>query len=289
MSRWLIEKNGTGIEKSGTGVEKSGTGIEKSGTGIEKSGTGIEKSGTGIRRSLIALAMTTVVFAAGALASSLSPNGELSITVENGVLTASWSIDGSLFAGIGSLNGSNATLSLTELSIAKPIYNVEVVGGGTGDKTKVVGGGTGSQVVGGGTGSHVVGGGTGAQVVGGGTGSQVVGGGTGSQVVGGGTGVDVVGGGTGSRTLVVGGGTGADAIAITLPGDQSLQMAINLSCNSATVYVMDSAGYEVVSFPNVKVKGDSGLCGDSGTLLPGLSAGDDNFDDGDSRDFNRDQ
>ena len=47
MSRWTIEKSGTGIEKSGTGIEKSGTGIEKSGTGIEKSGTGIEKSGTG--------------------------------------------------------------------------------------------------------------------------------------------------------------------------------------------------------------------------------------------------
>ena len=44
MSRWMIEKSGTGIEKAGTGIEKAGTGIEKSGTGIEKSGTGIEKS-----------------------------------------------------------------------------------------------------------------------------------------------------------------------------------------------------------------------------------------------------
>ncbi|MDH3789243.1 MAG: hypothetical protein OES53_11845, partial [Xanthomonadales bacterium] len=54
MSRWMIEKSGTGIEKAGTGIEKSGTGIEKSGTGIEKSGTGIEKSGTGIRHGLLA-------------------------------------------------------------------------------------------------------------------------------------------------------------------------------------------------------------------------------------------
>ena len=51
MSRWIIEKDGTGIEKSGTGIEKAGTGIEKSGTGIEKSGTGIEKAGTGIEKA----------------------------------------------------------------------------------------------------------------------------------------------------------------------------------------------------------------------------------------------
>ena len=36
MTRWYIEKSGTGIEKSGTGIEKSGTGIEKSGTGLRK-------------------------------------------------------------------------------------------------------------------------------------------------------------------------------------------------------------------------------------------------------------
>ena len=63
MSRWLIEKSGTGIEKSGTGIEKSGTGIEKSGTGIEKFGTGIEKSGTGIRQGLLVLALTAITFA----------------------------------------------------------------------------------------------------------------------------------------------------------------------------------------------------------------------------------
>ena len=48
MSRWMIEKDGTGIEKSGTGIEKSGTGIEKSGTGIEKSGTGVRRACSGI-------------------------------------------------------------------------------------------------------------------------------------------------------------------------------------------------------------------------------------------------
>ncbi len=47
MTRWTIEKDGTGIEKSGTGIEKDGTGIEKSGTGIEKSGTGIRKRSIG--------------------------------------------------------------------------------------------------------------------------------------------------------------------------------------------------------------------------------------------------
>ena len=48
MSRWTIEKDGTGIERSGTGIERSGTGIERSGTGIEKSGTGIERSEQGL-------------------------------------------------------------------------------------------------------------------------------------------------------------------------------------------------------------------------------------------------
>jgi hypothetical protein len=123
--------------------------------------------------------------------------------------------------------------------------------------------------------------------VGGGTGSQVVGGGTGSQVVGGGTGSQVVGGGTGSSTLVVGGGTGTEAIAITLPGDEGLQMEISLSCDSATVHVLDSAGYEVVSFPNVKIKGDSGLCGSGDTSQPALPINDRDFDDGDNREFDR--
>ena len=72
MSRWTIEKSGTGIEKSGTGIEKSGTGIEKSGTGIEKSGTGIEKSGTGIRRGLLACLLVAASNSTSALSFNIA-------------------------------------------------------------------------------------------------------------------------------------------------------------------------------------------------------------------------
>jgi len=301
MTRWLIEKSGTGIEKSGTGIEKSGTGIEKSGTGIEKSGTGIEKSGTGIRKGLFACSLAVMTFASSVHAGGVSPNGELSLYAENGRLAVSWAIDGSLFGGVALLDNGYSSLTLTEITLAIPSDSqMDVVGGGTGSKAKVVGGGTGSEVVGGGTGSRtkvvgggtggstevvgggtgssseVVGGGTGssADVVGGGTGSDtdVVGGGTGSDadVVGGGTGSDsdvvgggtgsnakVVGGGTGGSTLVVGGGTGSEAIAITLPGENSLRMEVAMDCGYATVYVLDSEGYDVVSFDHVKVKGDT--------------------------------
>ncbi|MEE4175455.1 MAG: hypothetical protein V2I57_14480, partial [Xanthomonadales bacterium] len=131
----------------------------------------------------------------------------------------------------------------------------EIVGGGTG----IVGGGTGSktEIVGGGTGVEIVGGGTG--IVGGGTGVEIVGGGTGVEIVGGGTGVEIVGGGTGSRTLIVGGGTGIDAVAVTVNGD--LSMEITMSCGYADVYVLDSAGYEVITFNDVKVKGAASNCG----------------------------
>jgi hypothetical protein len=210
MTRWLIEKSGTGIEKSGTGIEKSGTGIEKSGTGIEKSGTGIEKSGTGIRQSFIALCVFAITFASQVSATeNLSPAGAMTLVVEDDQIAVSWIIDGSVFSGVSSLTGSFANLPLTEIS-SSPVRksDLKVVGGGTG--TDVVGGGTGTDVVGGGTGIDVVGGGTGVDVVGGGTGVNVVGGGTGSDVVGGGTGSDVVGGGTGSD--VVGGGTGSDVV-----------------------------------------------------------------------------
>jgi hypothetical protein len=73
MSRWIIEKDGTGIEKSGTGIEKSGTGIEKAGTGIEKSGTGIEKSGTGIRHGLLACSLAALVSAGNVSAGQVDP------------------------------------------------------------------------------------------------------------------------------------------------------------------------------------------------------------------------
>ena len=90
MTRWMIEKSGTGIEKSGTGIEKSGTGIEKSGTGIEKSGTGIEKSGTGIRKSLLALSLASLAFSAQINANEMRPEGTLSVAVQNNSVLVSW-------------------------------------------------------------------------------------------------------------------------------------------------------------------------------------------------------
>lgn len=41
-------------------------------------------------------------------------------------------------------------------------------------------------------------------------------------------------------------------------------MEIALECDNASVFIMDSAGNPVQSFQNVKVKGDTGLCGDNG-------------------------
>ncbi|MEM8548028.1 MAG: hypothetical protein AAGF46_07695 [Pseudomonadota bacterium] len=251
MTRW-IEKSGTGIEKSGTGIEKSGTGIEGAGTGIEKSGTGIEASGTGIRRKLLACSLA-LAFATGAHANTPNPDGELQVVVENGILTASWSIEGSVFVGVGVTDGAHAAMNLTEVSINTPndVSRKQIVGGGTGSSTEIVGGGTGAQIVGGGTGAQIVGGGTGAQIVGGGTGAQIVGGGTGAQIVGGGTGSP--------RTLIVGGGTGAQGYSVTVNGDLSMEVSIN--CGYANVFVMDSAGYEVISFADVRVKGAANDCG----------------------------
>ena len=132
MTRWNIEKSGTGIEKSGTGIEKSGTGIEKSGTGIEKSGTGIEKSGTGIRKSLLALSMCSIAFASQLSANQLQPEGTLNLVVQNDTLMVSWIIDGSVFSGVSTLSGSVANLSLTELSLTDLSAYRDVTGGGTG-------------------------------------------------------------------------------------------------------------------------------------------------------------
>jgi len=235
MSRWTIEKDGTGIEKSGTGIEKSGTGIEKSGTGIEKSGTGVEKSGTGIQRFVFACLIAFAGFTGSLQAGKLSPSGSLQLVVDRDTIAVSWIIDGSVFSGVSILSGSFASMHLTEIALTTQSMNAEaprsssvgvaqVTGGGTGSSTLVTGGGTGSstQVTGGGTGSstQVTGGGTGssALVTGGGTGLsvQVTGGGTGgsAQVTGGGTGSAalVTGGGTGSSTLVTGGGTGSSIL-----------------------------------------------------------------------------
>ncbi len=206
MTRWMIEKDGTGIEKSGTGIEKSGTGIEK--------------SGTGIRKSLLALSMVSIAFASQVNANQLQPEGSLNLVVQNDTLLVSWIIDGSIFSGVSALNGSATNLSLTEIRLASPDPFTEVTGGGTG-----------------------------VQVTGGGTGLQVTGGGTGVQVTGGGTGIEVT-----------GGGTGNESIAITLPSYTGLEMEITLGCDTASVSVLDSNFTEIVSFNNIKVVGDTGLC-----------------------------
>jgi hypothetical protein len=138
MSRWTIEKDGTGIEKSGTGIEragtgieKSGTGIEKSGTGIEKSGTGIEKSGTGIRRGLLACSLAALTCVGSVNAGNVNPAGSLQLVVQNNTVAVSWIIGDSVFSGVSTLTGSYASLMLTEVALTVPSYDVQVTGNGT--------------------------------------------------------------------------------------------------------------------------------------------------------------
>ena len=283
MTRWTIEKSGTGIEKDGTGIEKSGT-------GIEKSGTGIEKSGTGIRKGLLALSMASIAFVSQANANQLQPEGNLNLVVQNDSILVSWMIDGSIFSGVSALNGTSANILLTEVTLASNNQfldttgggtgiettgggtgiettgggtGIQTTGGGTGNKIYTTGGGTGIETTGGGTGIQTTGGGTGIQTTGGGTGIQTTGGGTGIQTTGGGTGIQTTGGGTGIIVLTTGGGTGQESIAITLPSDTGLGMEINLGCQTATVSILDSNFTEVVSFDNIKVMGDTGLCQDA--------------------------
>lgn len=51
-------------------------------------------------------------------------------------------------------------------------------------------------------------------------------------------------------------------------------MEISVNCGFADVFVLDSAGYEVITFEDVKVKGATGDCGgnwDGGVIYePGL-------------------
>jgi hypothetical protein len=283
MSRWIIEKDGTGIEKSGTGIEKAGTGIEKSGTGIEKSGTGIEKAGTGIekagtgiRRALMAVALGALTCAGSIQAAPAHPAGSLQLVVSNDTVAVSWIIGDSVFSGVSSLTGSYANLMLTEVRLGNVNYSLDVTGNGTGSNTQVTGNGTGSsnEVTGNGTGTKVkvTGNGTGGsvEVTGNGTGGsvQVTGNGTGGsvQVTGNGTGgnVQVTGNGTGGSSEVTGNGTGTEAIVITLPEGTGMSMEVSLGCNSALVSVIDSDGIPVVNFENVAVIGDAGLCGSGG-------------------------
>jgi hypothetical protein len=246
MSRWMIEKSGTGIEKSGTGIEKSGTGIEKAGTGIERSGTGIEKSGTGIRRGLLACTLAALTCAGNVQAGSVDPAGSLQIVVNNDTVAISWIIGDSVFSGISKLNGSYVDLMLTEVSLSSLAAAVEVTGTGTGTEssTLVTGTGTGSsiKVTGTGTGSST-------QVTGTGTG-------TGSSTLVTGTGT-----GTGSTILVTGTGTGSEAIRITLPNGTSMKMEVSLGCGEASVSVIDNQSAPVVEFTNVPVIGDPSFCG----------------------------
>ncbi len=78
MSRWTIEKSGTGIEKSGTGIEKSGTGIEK--------------AGTGIRKGLLAITMASAIGATSVGATPVDPAGNLQVVVNGDTVAVSWII-----------------------------------------------------------------------------------------------------------------------------------------------------------------------------------------------------
>ncbi|MEJ8567556.1 hypothetical protein [Elongatibacter sediminis] len=310
MSRWTIERSGTGVERSGTGIEKSGTGIEKSGTGIEKSGTGIEKSGTGIQRciSLVPRAVFACVIALGTFASTvqasgnINPAGTLQLVANNGTMAVSWIFDGSVFAGVAPLTGSYANLTLTEVALSAPPMDVEVTGNGTGASLHVTGNGTGSslEVTGNGTGSavHVTGNGTGsaAHVTGNGTGFsvEVTGNGTGSsrEVTGNGTGrsvlvtgngtgsaVDVTGNGTGRSVQVTGNGTGRSVL---VTGNGSGADAIRITLPEGTGMAMEvSLGCGKAS---VAVMGQSGaalatfnnvpVVGDTGLCSRGGFGGD---------------
>jgi hypothetical protein len=241
MSRWMIEKDGTGIEKSGTGIEKSGTGIEKSGTGIEKSGTGIEKSGTGIRRGLLACSMVALVFAGNLHAGNIDPAGSLQLVVQNNKIAVSWIIGDSVFSGISSLDGSYANLLLTEIALTLQFLGTEIAGAGTG--------------------KEIAGAGTGKEIAGAGTGTEIAGAGTGTEIAGAGTGTEIAGAGTGSQILIAGAGTGSDAFTITLPQGTGMAMEVSMGCGFATVAVIDSNSVQVVAFDKVSVIGKPEFCG----------------------------
>ena len=229
MSRWMIEKDGTGIEKSGTGIEKSGTGIEKSGTGIEKSGTGIEKSGTGIRRGLLACSMAAIVFASNLYAGNIDPAGSLQMVVQNDKVAVSWIIGDSVFSGVSSLNGSFARMMLTEISFAYLETGTEV------DDSS-----------------------SGTDIVGTGSGIDVIGTGSGIDIVGTGSGIDAVGSDLEFQLLVAGSET--DVITITLPQGTGMTMEVSMGCGFATVAVVDSNSVQVVTFDKVSVIGKPEFC-----------------------------
>ena len=237
MTRWMIEKSGSGIEKAGSGIEKAGSGIEKEGSGIEKAGSGIQKH-------LMALALTAVTFSSSVLASDLRPEGALMVATDQGTVTVSWAIEGSVFAGVASLDGSYSQVDLMEIGLAPVNDNLAVAGSGTGKE--VAGSGTGIEVAGSGTGTEIAGFGTGTEVAGSGTGRE-------SESA------------DGSTILVAGSGTGSEAIAITLPRGTGMHMEITMGCSSATVSVLDSNSSVVTTFNDVPVIGNTGLCARGGS------------------------
>ena len=253
MTRWMIEKSGSGIEKAGSGIEKAGSGIEKAGSGIEKEGSGIEKAGSGIQKHLMALALTAVTFSSSVLASDLRPEGALMVATDQGTVTVSWAIEGSVFAGVASLNGTYSQVDLMEIGLAPVNDNLTVAGSGTGKE--VAGSGTGIEVAGSGTGIEVAGSGTGTEIAGFGTGTEVAGSGTGRESE----------SADGSTILVAGSGTGSEAIAITLPRGTGMHMEITMGCSSATVSVLDSNSSVVTTFNDVPVIGNTGLCARGGS------------------------
>ena len=81
-----------------------------------------------------------------------------------------------------------------------------------------------------------------------------------------GNGVVIDCGGTGIE--IAGGGTGSEAILITLPDGTGLELEISLGCQTASVSVLDSNFTEVVSFNNIQVMGNTGLCESGGNIQP---------------------
>lgn len=60
-------------------------------------------------------------------------------------------------------------------------------------------------------------------------------------------------------------------MAVTVNGD--LTMEIAMGCGTATVFVLDSAGYDVITFNDVEVKGAANTCGNGNSSLVGSGAG----------------
>ena len=156
MSRWMIEKDGSGIEKSGTGIEKSGT-------GIEKSGTGIESIGKGVRWGFLSCALTAITFIGSIQADRIEPTGSLQLVVQNNTVAASWIIGDSIFSGVATLKGSFAKLGLTEVALGTRAVERNVAGSGSG--IDVAGSGSGIDVAGSGSGIDVAGSGSGLDAI----------------------------------------------------------------------------------------------------------------------------